>query len=142
MLACVSPFLLMLMYAFDLGLHLVNRYDFDFSKLTNLKSITLHAAFTDDIQLDVFLHIFSTLKAEELRQITMVFRHDNRYTGLERLDDCLAENFKDLEAVIIECVGLYDTELDEARQELRAMFPQMVCQNVLRIQSCVNVFRY
>lgn len=115
---------------------------FNFSQLTNLKSIALHSALADQVQVEVFVHILSTLKASQLQYITLALVYRDHVTTLEPIDDCLSGKFKNLEMVVIECVGIEGDELEEARQEIKDMFPQLSHRDMLRVQNYEQPFLY
>lgn len=116
--------------------------DFDISKLTNLKSVSLQCAFLETFQCVTLLHVLSTLNAPRLQQVTLVVQHDNRLTDVEEIDDCLAERFKNLELLIVECDGLREEELERARREIQDMFPQMTHRGMLQIRIYQGPFCY
>ncbi|KAK7682435.1 hypothetical protein QCA50_014640 [Cerrena zonata] len=113
---------------------------FNFSQLTNLKSIALHSAVADQVQVEVFVHVLSTLKASQLRYITLAIRYRGRIMTLEPVDNCISGQFKNLEMVVIECVGREGDKLNEARQEIEEMFPQLSRRGMLRVQNYVEPF--
>lgn len=120
----------------------MKRSSFDVSKLTNLQSLCLRAAHIDNEQVDVFLYVLSMLKSPGLRRITLAIRHDNRFMEVKELDDFLALQFKNLEIVVVQCIGLSGEELAEATTEIQSMFSQVHRRGLLRIQSYVSPFYY
>lgn len=120
----------------------MDAYKFDISKFTNLQAIGLHGASLDTCQRAVFLRILSTLNAPKLRQATLVFPHDHRFMNAKEMDECLAERFKSLELLVIECDGLHAEGSESCLQEIRDMFPQMSRCGMLRIQIHTKPFRY
>ncbi|KAK7685022.1 hypothetical protein QCA50_011857 [Cerrena zonata] len=137
-----SPGLQHLRIWFPCDVGLLERFGYCFSKLTNLRSITLHGEKLEGFQVETFLHILSDLNAPGLRQITLAIRHDNRYTAVKELDDCLTHKFKSLEAVTVECVDLEGADLEVARQEIQAIFVQANYRGLLTVQGHTDPFRY
>lgn len=117
-------------------------HNFDISKLTNLKSISLHGGILDRLQRGALLYILSSLNAPSLRQVTLTFRHDSRFKDNKEIDQCLAEKFKHLDRLIVECIGPQKDEIGKARCEIQDMFPQMERRGMLVIRNYTQPFRY
>lgn len=116
--------------------------DFDISKLTNLKSLGLHGGPLDTFQRDTIFRILSTLNAPGLKRVTLAFHHDKRCMNVKELDDCLAERFKNLELLSVECNGVQEEEFECARREIHNMFPQIARRDMLRVRVHTKPFRY
>lgn len=99
---------------------------FDIPKLTRLKSVSLHNGRLDELQCETLLHILSTLNAPGLQQIILVIQHSNRFMDVKEVDKCLAERFRNLELLTVECDGRQEEGLECSRQEIQEMLLQML----------------
>lgn len=120
----------------------MKEYEFDLSRFTNLKTITLRGDLVDKFQTDGFIYLLSTLRAPELQGITLVLPYDSEFKYPKLIDDFIDERFQDLWEVCVEYL-LYDwAEEDMTREGMIEMFPKMDRRGILTVRHHAEPFRY
>lgn len=96
----------------------------------------------DKFQTDGFIYLLSSLKAPELRRITLVLPFDNELRYPQLLDDFIDERFQSVEEVYVDFL-LYDwAEEEMTRQGMKEMFPKMARRGILTVRHHPEPFHY